>query len=152
VFERARSLRLVTAAMVVAATSMTACATSSETRNLEYGLGGLTVGAGVIGGALVGTTVLFDPRERNDDGSFVPVADQEGVSLWPWGVGIAVVGVGVGGALIAAGALTPVDNEKSASTTPAMTPATTTTTTEEVAALLDLDATSLTSPEPLSAR
>jgi hypothetical protein len=92
--------------------STTACATSSETRNLEYGLGGCALGVGVIGGGLVASSVVYDPRARNEDGSFVPVADQEGVSLLPWGVGIGVVGVATGSALIAAGALTPVPDEE----------------------------------------
>ncbi len=103
-------------ALVVAASSLAGCGTPRATQQLDCALGGCLVGAGAIGGVTVGTSVLYDPNARDPDGAFVPVADQEGVSLLPWGIAIAVAGVVTGGAFLVAAALIDVDGEPSPAT------------------------------------
>ena len=107
-----RVFRIASASVV--ATSLlagTGCATASATRDLFFVTGGCLIGTGAIGGVTVGTSVIYDPSARDDDGAFVPVADQEGQSLLPVGVGIGLVGLLGGGALLVAGGLMEVPEE-----------------------------------------
>jgi hypothetical protein len=96
-------------ALALAAPAATGCGTPRATQQLELAVGGCLVGAGVVGGVTVGTSVVYEPNARDADGAFVPVADQQGVSLLPWGVAIAVAGLVTGGAFLVAGALIDVD-------------------------------------------
>jgi hypothetical protein len=96
-------------ALALAAAAATGCGTPRATQQLELAVGGCLVGAGAIGGVTVGTSVVYEPNARDADGAFVPVADQQGVSLLPWGVAIAVAGLVTGGAFLVAGALIEVD-------------------------------------------
>jgi hypothetical protein len=131
---------------------LAACSTPSATRDLEYALGCCALGTGVVGGTLVATSVVYDPRARQDDGAFIPVADQEGVSLLPWGIGIGVVGVAAGGTLIAIAALTEIPEDKVAVTTPTQrTVPTSTDVSEPLADVLDADATVIGSPDAVVA-
>ncbi len=106
------------AGLLAAALASAGCATTEGNRDLFHATGACLVATGVVGGVTVGTSVIYDPAARDEDGAFVPVADQEGTPLWPWGVGIATVGVLGGSALFVAAALLDEDEPARATGAP----------------------------------